>query len=131
MIAVAAVAVYLAILTSPIGFLAGLATPVIGALIDLRMKGPGVVGGMLGGVVGTWGVGATMRIWEPIYPTPNYSVTFLDLVNAFLALGVFGLVSGAFVGIFVWAVATIRIWLPVGPIRKSPSNGARLCDYPG
>jgi hypothetical protein len=113
MIVVAVVAVYLALLTSPIGLWVGLATgpligPLIGAVIDRRMKGPGVAGGMLGGVAGFWGFGAIEYFWEP----PPKPVSYLVLKNAFVVLSGCGLATGAMVGIVVW-VAALGPWLPV------------------
>jgi hypothetical protein len=105
MVTLLVVAVYLALLNSPIGAFVGLGTgPLIGAMIHRRMNGRGIVGGILGGVAGTWAFGVVMYARAWLFPTPN-DADYLGPVFALLVLGWIGLVAGSVVGTLVWAVA--------------------------
>ena len=80
---------------------AGLAGPVVGALVERFRGGRGCLGAIAGGVLYYVGYGASAYTWHHFYPNPT-TTDYLGPFLAFVVLAVLGFMVGTAVGLVFW-----------------------------
>jgi hypothetical protein len=92
------------------------AGPILGAVVQRRRGGRGILGGLIGGVVHYVGFGVMMYVIAYVYPDPDV-VDYLGPGLSFLVLSSSGAGIGLGVGILVWGLCGFKS--SEGPSRVS------------
>jgi hypothetical protein len=81
--------------------------PIFGAIAERYRGGPGILGGMIGGMVSFFGSGVVLYLWAYLYPDPNM-VDYVGPGLTFIILTFYGAVIGLTAGILIWGVTLVR-----------------------
>jgi hypothetical protein len=80
--------------------------PICGAIAQRCWGGRGILGGVIGGMVSSIGLGVVGYLWAYLYPEPHM-VDYVGPGLTFIILSSYGAVVGLAAGILAWGVSLV------------------------